>query len=147
MAGPDEPNRMCSAGAASASRMAREAASAIHGRRITVPAHRCHRRLSRSPAGRLRTFTASIFGPTAAIMAGRSVRAAADATVTASIAPHPIERNAAMFTSCVPASATTTVMAETNTAFPDEAMASGMASSSGWPCRSSSRYRVRMNSE
>jgi hypothetical protein len=52
-----------------------------------------------------------------------------------------------MFTSWVPARATTTVRPETNTALPLDAMASGMASWIGRPLRVSSRYRVRMNSE
>ena len=77
--------------------------------------------------------------------AGNSVSAAAPAMPTAIIAEKPIDLNAATLTSCVPASATTTVSADTNSALPEEAMASPTDWETARSERSCSRKRVRMN--
>jgi len=80
-------------------------------------------------------------------IAGSNVSAAAPANATAIIAAKPIDLKAATLTSCVPARATTTVIAETNTALPEEAMASPIDCETARSARSCSRNRVRMNNE
>ena len=86
-------------------------------------------------------------GPIIPSSAGSSVSAARPARATAIIAPKPIELNAAIRTSCVPVSASTTVSADTNTAFPLDATDSAIATSTGRPARRRSRNRLTTNSE
>jgi hypothetical protein len=137
MDGPEEPSVMRRAGRARTSSTAVDRIRNVHGRAITVVAQPCHRRLSL--AGFRRKRRRSTFLPNSPMSAGSSVRAAAQASATAIMAPQPIDLNAWIRTSWVPASATTTVSADTNTAWPLEAIASGMASSRGCPRRISSR--------
>ena len=63
------------------------------------------------------------------------------------IAPRPIDRNAAILTSSVPDSATNTVSADTKTALPLVAIALPSASGTSPLFFSSLRKRVKTNSE
>src|SRR5205807_8587642 len=67
--GPDEPRRRPRAGSASTKRTATDAMSAIHGRRITVVAQRCHKPLDAS-ADRRCTDHLLMRGPSAPSTAG-----------------------------------------------------------------------------
>ena len=144
MFGPDDPSLRFRAGAARTPRITRPLMSAGQGRLMISLAHRCHQPASASRSLRMRSLLTR--GPIIPSSAGSSVSAARPARATAIIAPKPIELNAAIRTSCVPVSASTTVRAETNTAFPLDAVDSAMATSTSRPARSRSRNLLTMNS-
>ena len=129
---------------------AEAAAAEIHGRRITHPTQRVQNRDWVLSGWRDQCSSADRLAadrPNVASAAGVRVAAVSIATATARIAPVAIDCRAGVLITYIAVSEATTVIPDSTTASPDVAIAASTASLCCRPARSSSRNRIRMNSE